>query len=181
MDSVCERVIGTDINEAAVNYVNRKKYSKNPVYCAEITNSNFFDVVPKENYEAVFLGEILEHVDNPAAFLSDMKNTLKEVNFKGTYIITVPNAFSFLRDGTSRKGIENINSDHRYWFTPYTIAKVMIRAGITPEEILFCNYGHAGNGSSAFTRKLFAAMYYVTRKPFPYKSWRGDQMIAIGK
>ncbi|GHV66146.1 hypothetical protein AGMMS49928_00110 [Spirochaetia bacterium] len=35
---------------------------------------------------------------------------------------------------------ENINSDHRYWFSPYTIAKVCVEARIYPEELLF--YGN---------------------------------------
>jgi len=32
-----------------------------------------------------------------------------------------------------------INSDHRYWFTPYTISKILVSAGYTPEKIIFSN------------------------------------------
>ena len=39
----------------------------------------------------------------------------------------------------SRHSSELINSDHRYWFSPYTIAKVMLQAGMELDEIFFAN------------------------------------------
>ena len=34
---------------------------------------------------------------------------------------------------------EIINSDHRFWFTPYTISKVLASAGYKPEKITYSN------------------------------------------
>ena len=61
-----------------------------------------------------------------------MKNNVEKV------IITVPYAFGLRQMFSGLLKRENINSDHRYWFTPYTIAKVCIEAGIDPEELFFC-------------------------------------------
>jgi hypothetical protein len=36
---------------------------------------------------------------------------------------------------------ELINSDHRYWFTPYTLAKVVTRAGFTSLRLGFVENG----------------------------------------
>ena len=35
--------------------------------------------------------------------------------------------------------LEIINSDHRFWFTPYTITKVLVSAGYNPEKITYSN------------------------------------------
>ena len=35
--------------------------------------------------------------------------------------------------------LEIINSDHRFWFTPYTIAKVLVSAGYKPDKISYAN------------------------------------------
>jgi hypothetical protein len=51
--------------------------------------------------------------------------------------ITVPYAFGLRQMFSGIKKIEYNNSDHRYWFSPYTIAKVCIEAGIYPEELFF--------------------------------------------
>ena len=59
-------------------------------------------------------------------------------------VITVPNA---LRAGNVKgafRNTETINSDHRFFFTPYTIAKVACDAGFTPEQILMATFTRAG-------------------------------------
>jgi hypothetical protein len=47
----------------------------------------------------------------------------------GWLVLTTPNAFRYQAALQSLRGQEIINSDHRYWFSPYTLAKVMWRAG----------------------------------------------------
>lgn len=142
LEANCSRVVGIDINKEAVDYVNQKKFTPNEVYYADITSSDFIHQIPSANLKIdyVLLGEIIEHVDNPVLFLTSMKENMEKLGFQGEYILTVPNAFCMLRGGKYGQGIECINSDHKYWFTPYTIAKVMSAAGITPKELWFVNY-----------------------------------------
>lgn len=73
-----------------------------------------------------------------------------------------------------------MNSDHRFWFTPYTISKVMMQSGICPDEIFFANDGKGGYGSNRFTEKWFMYRMKRTGHPAAYKSYRGDQMIVVG-
>ena len=169
--------MGVDINKDAIEYVNSNSFAKSPVYFADITDKGSFSAVPQNKFDYVLLGEIVEHVDNPGDFLSRMKTVVNAEKC----IITVPNAFSFLRKKKYSKGIEGINSDHRYWFSPYTIAKVMQKAGIKPLELLFCNMGKYQNGDSWFTRKLFCYMGAILKRPFPYKAYMSDQMVVIGE
>jgi 16S rRNA G966 N2-methylase RsmD len=100
------------------------------------------------SFDFAVLGEILEHVNDPVCFLKRIKNNLQNICTK--IIITVPNALRFRRVSDKLKGanlthVEAINSDHRYWFTPYTIAKVCVEAGVYPEELLFCDPPYISN------------------------------------
>lgn len=140
LEENCKEVLGIDIDEEAVAYVNEKGFAASKVYCADVTAPDFTDRVPKKELDYVLLGEIVEHVDNPVSFLSGLLENMVKYGFHGKYIITVPNAFAVMREESAyQDGVEKINSDHRYWFTPYTIAKVMTLAGIEPEELFFAN------------------------------------------
>jgi len=143
----CSYVAGIDINKEAIQYVNDNiplpsQYKKtqretNPynLYYADITV-----MMPKEleseKFDYAILGEVVEHVNDPVCFLKAVKKNLE--NNVEKIIITVPYAFGVRQMFNGFLKRENINSDHRYWFTPYTIAKVCLEAGIYPEELLFC-------------------------------------------
>lgn len=139
LEENCKEVLGIDINQDAVDYVNGEQLSREQVYCADVTAEDFISKIPKKEYDFVLLGEIVEHVDNPVLFLNLLKKNMDNYGFRGKYIITVPNAFCFMRNPIYAMERECINTDHRYWFTPYTIAKVMAQAGIKPEELFFVN------------------------------------------
>lgn len=177
LETSCENVVGVDINEEAVKFVNKKNYGKNPVVYGDITSDDFS--IDLRGFDYVLMGEIVEHVNNPIDFLSRASGILKRNGFEGRYIITVPNALCMCRSVFG--GVERINSDHRFWFTPYTICKVMIEAGLYPEELLFSSFAKGGNGKNRYTNKLFSILEGIRKKPCSYKSWRGDQIVAIGK
>jgi len=105
LEKECKTVLGVDINEESVKFVNEKQLAHEKVYCADVTSDDFCKKVPKKNLEYVFLGEIVEHLDNPVSFLSDLKKNMEKYGFSGQYIITVPNAISFLRKKKLRGGV----------------------------------------------------------------------------
>lgn len=134
-------IIGIDINERAVKYTNQIGY-QNIFYYDILSESEA--VIAKMNelsetkWDYLVLGEMLEHVDNPVEFLSIIKNKYKE-NVKDI-IVTVPNAFSYNNVCFLLRNMELNNSDHKFLFTPYTIMKVLTRAGMRPLEIMFAEY-----------------------------------------
>lgn len=178
LEEECKDVIGIDINREAIDFINKNNLCKNEVYCADITSQDFVEVLPKKEIEVVLLGEIVEHLDNPVCFLQRTRENLQQYGFRGKYVITVPNAYCILRRPYAERGYEGINSDHRYWFTPYTICKILVQAGLYPEELQFVSYGLGGNGANIFTETLFAIMEKARKRPSKYKSFRGDQMIV---
>ena len=96
------------------------------VFSSDITSNNFElnNFTTTNDWDFVLLGEIIEHVDNPVDFLKSIKDKFKP--FSKKIIITAPNAYSYTHVlSYIENNVELINSDHRFWFTPYTILKLM--------------------------------------------------------
>ncbi|SKA96193.1 Methyltransferase domain-containing protein [Paucidesulfovibrio gracilis DSM 16080] len=131
MLDVADRCMGIDINSAATEFA-RTELGIADLHCADLLE----DEIPgleEENWDYMILGEILEHVDDPVHFLSRIRERYAQRVKR--MIITVPNALYYKNFKLGWKGIEEINTDHRYWFTPYTLAKVMTRAGLHVEDL----------------------------------------------
>lgn len=76
---------------------------------------------------------MVEHLDNPGQFLTHLNDRLGHLYDR--IIIIVPNAFSSVAQRAWRNGIENVNSDHRFWFSPHTIARLTTAAGFKVEKV----------------------------------------------
>lgn len=87
--------------------------------------------VPAEDFDVCLLADVIEHVGDVVGFLRSMR----QYSFKRLVVVT-PNAF---RWRNFLPGAETINTDHRYWFTPYTLCKVMADAGFTPVSVELCH------------------------------------------
>ena len=128
------RCFGIDINRDAVEYC-QTHYGITDVRCADLLG----DAIPElteQRWDFLVLGEILEHIDNPVLFLQTIRERVGTSVAK--IVISVPNAFRYLNYRQACRHREGINSDHRYWFTPYTLAKVMHNAGMECESFQFC-------------------------------------------
>jgi hypothetical protein len=93
------------------------------------------DGVPDEPFDVCMLADVIEHVGDPVSFLRSMRR----YRFKQLVVIT-PNVF---RWRNSLPGGELINTDHRFWFSPYTLCKVLVDAGYEPERVELCHGDHA--------------------------------------
>ncbi len=120
---------GVDINKEGIEFLS-KEMKLPHVYCGNILT----DEIPGVNdvqWEYVILGELLEHVDNPVQFLETLR---QRPDLKSQCIITFQTP-STTRIQKALKQYEDINSDHRYWFTPYTLSKVLVMAGYDVDDI----------------------------------------------
>ena len=135
LDEVSEECYGIDINEEAVNYV-REHYGYSNVRCANILDEDILEN-HSQKWDYILLGELLEHIDNPVHFLSKIHDNY--IDRIDRIMISVPNVLNVSTLNYMEKGIEHINTDHRYWFTPYTILKVLSVAGYKNAKIYFVN------------------------------------------
>jgi hypothetical protein len=93
----------------------------------------------ENRWDYILLAELLEHIDNPIDFLMKIRKKFRS-NVEDI-IISVPNGLSLLSFGHLLQGVEIINSDHRYLFTPYTLSKVVVKAGLEVKKIVMCKHG----------------------------------------
>lgn len=131
---VARQCVGVDINKEGIDYL-RTTLAIQDVYCCDLARQDL-PAIAETPLDFLLLGEVLEHIENPVAFL----RSLRERHFPqavSRLLVTVPNAFRLDNYRLAKAGCEKINSDHCYWFTPFTLAKVLTRAGFQLEEIHF--------------------------------------------
>ena len=131
--AVSRRCVGIDIDRAGIERL--RELGIPDVIAADVTRTMPPEVTAEE-WDLIVLGEVLEHVDDPVGFLSAIRSGLE--GRAAQIVVTVPNALSVTNALWMIRGREVINSDHRFWFTPYTLAKVMTRAGIEPALFALC-------------------------------------------
>jgi hypothetical protein len=127
--------IGIDIDSDSIEFIKKETGFQN-VFHGDILTDNF-ESINNKNWDYVVFGEIVEHLDNPVNFLKVFKERYGEKVSK--FIITVPSIYNLHQFKNMMNYLEIINSDHRFWFTPYTIAKVLVSAGYNPEKITYAN------------------------------------------
>ena len=127
--------IGIDIDRESIAYIKNSLGYTN-VFHGDILSDDF-DAIKQTKWDYVVFGEIMEHIDNPVNFLKVFKSRFG-ANVE-RFIITVPSIYNKRQFGNMLKYKEVINSDHRFWFTPYTISKIVAAAGFIPENITFSN------------------------------------------
>ena len=126
--------IGLDIDRVAVERAAAYGYN---ILCYNINVDPLPSALIKHTWDYITLLDVLEHIDDPVGFLKLIREKLNGIVKK--IIIVVPNAFSNGNFFNALRHFELINSDHRYWFTPYTLAKVMVRAGLALEHLELVN------------------------------------------
>ncbi len=153
---VAARVVGVDTNEDAVAYC--RSVGIPDVYPGSVAEVSA-QLESSDRFDVVLLGEMLEHVGDPVSFLRQTRLALAELAKSGRLVVTVPNAWDVETLLFALRGREYINTDHRYTFTPFTLAKVLTDAGFVVQHVDTVN-GFAWRGSPqgllfrGFTRRF---------------------------
>lgn len=135
ISDVAEKCIGIDINKQGVENIKKQYLISNIVY-GDFTK-DIPSIIAKEKWDYVILADVLEHISNPEKFLRGISNNCKKGGVCEKFVITVPYAFQYPNFENAIYNLEYINSDHRFWFTPYTLCKVCRDAKWMVEEIAF--------------------------------------------
>lgn len=87
-------------------------------------------------FDVVFLGDVIEHVPNPATFMSDVRRVLAP---DGTVCIDTPNWGGFWRRWTGRRWI-GLNKFHVNLFDAASLTKLLLATGY--RDIVTSSYTH---------------------------------------
>jgi len=163
--------IGIDIDRESVEYLRNELGYKN-VYHGNVL-SEIIKPVTEKKWDYVVFGEIVEHLDNPVDFLKVFKE--KYGKYVSNFIITVPNIYNRHHFKNMLNYVENINTDHRFSFTPYTINRVIVAAGYRPEEVYYANLIKLG-----FTELVVRKLKYILHLPVKYPYFYFNSIIVTG-
>lgn len=153
---VAAQCVGVDILEPLVQQLNERGFD---VRVVDATS----DADLGERFEIVFVGDTVEHVDNPVALL---RFAGRHLGPGGRVLVTTPNPFSrkFFRR-FRRNGTPIVNLDHCAWFTPTTALEIGRRAGLA-----FVGY-HLAKKYSAFARWRHAIAWRFTPQEFAFPDY----------
>jgi hypothetical protein len=87
--------------------------------------------VPAQDFDICLAPDVIEHVGDPVSFLRG----LRQYRFE-RLVIATPNVF---RWRNALPGGECVNTDHRFWFSPFTLCKVLVDAGYRPTQLELCH------------------------------------------
>lgn len=132
--------LGVDIDAAAVEHARSKGYDD--VVCHDTTCEDVCPAITAGRWDCLLLGEILEHLDEPIRTLRTLCRLYGE--YVDKLIVTVPNGFCLANLLNTFRGVEFVNTDHRFWFTPFTMAKAAARAGLSIESMRLCQNARLG-------------------------------------
>ena len=154
---VTQKCFGIDINSDGIQYLKTKHHIDNICH-ANIVEDDIPEI-QNERWDFILIGELLEHLDQPQLFLRKLQEKYSE-NVR-EMIITVPNAFYLRNFVHALMRYEISNSDHRTWFSPYTLARNLSQVGIEIENIYFVQAIQISK--PFFLAKLFLSIFPALR------------------
>ncbi len=162
---VASRLVGSDINEDGINMLNDEGYE---IYTPEKLSAL------NEKFDLIVMGDVIEHVNDPGAFLSFYAQFL---NTDGKMIICTPNAFGvryFIQVLTYGK--PGTNEEHTVFFDPMVSLELFSRIGLNPTSFYWLKEYRGGQNWKQkiilmlsniliFFRKYFSANFmYIVEK-----------------
>ncbi len=145
------RVVGVDILPQAVERMRKDGYE---ALCANVETMDL-----GETFNVIVAGDILEHLDNPGAFLDRAKRHLAS---DGVLLLTTPNPITYVRFlRVFLKGQAGANKEHTCWFTAKVLRQLARRHGwevaeeaFVDDTRLFYPWRKPAASRSAFHRAL---------------------------
>lgn len=117
--SVSAELDGVDIDPEGINKMREKGYSVIDIEELRIS---------QKKYEVIVMSDVIEHVNDPVAFLQFYLAFLSE---NGILILTTPNAHGIRNySNILFRNNYSVNPEHTMWLCPKTILEVLRRAGL---------------------------------------------------
>ena len=147
--------LGLDIDEGGVKILAEQGYN--------VTAGNAIDVDLGEQFDTIIAGEIIEHLDNPGAFLRNMAKHLKP---EGTLVITTPNPFYAKQIWKIwRYNRPQVHEEHTCWFDPFTLSVLCKLCGLEAQEVHWVREKSLGLKSwQALFRSYFSENFMLIAK-----------------
>lgn len=130
---------GIDINPAAISTARSLGFDN--VHLLDIFTPDAPARLAAWQLDLVLVPDVIEHLSDPAAFLRRLAQCLPQAEF----VVTVPNGLALRNTLQTLAGVERINTDHRLWFSPFTLLKVLSDAGLQTHSMHGCPVSAPGS------------------------------------
>jgi len=99
-------------------------------------DDEFYSLFHMPMADVYVVGELIEHLVSPGAFLKKLRWVTKHEGAEGCrIIITVPNALcEFVTYHAAKSRTENVNSDHVAWYSYHTLKCLIEKCGFELDE-----------------------------------------------
>ena len=147
-----------DILEDLVDHLNARGYDVRNVDATSDTDLG-------ERFDAVFMGDVIEHVDNPVALLRFAARHLKP---NGLAIVSTPNPFAlFSLWRLFRQGTLIANFEHVSWVTPSLALEIGRRAAMRLTK--YCLFSEPKRSATLrLAHRLVAAILPIEMRVWNY-------------
>jgi len=116
-------LVGVDLDEPGVVLAQQAGYEAHVADCRDPEALTTLDLEPAD---LVIAGEVIEHLDDPGAFLQGLHPLVRPT---GRLVITTPNASGLLNSAAAVVGAEINHPDHVVLFSWRTLTNLMRRHG----------------------------------------------------
>jgi len=149
---------GVDINADGIKYI-QDTYGYDKLYAVDITSDLIPDALLNTKFDYIFIPDVIEHIGNPVDFLTAIRKKFSKNTER--IILTTPHAFRINNFTNVFKGLEIINTDHRFWFTPFTLSKIVSDAEYKINSLGYFEHGYISRRS--IVKKLLLNKYPAFR------------------
>lgn len=120
---------------------------------------------PDVSFDAVFAGDLIEHLSNPGLFLAACRTHLQA---QGKLILTTPNAFNLFNIAEKiTKDEPTVNADHTLYFNHKVLKKLLEKNGFVVDEIAYIyslEYTHRESIKKKILNVLYRLISILTPK-----------------
>lgn len=116
-----KRLVGVDL-DPSLRHLLPPDSDTYQLYFGNVEDPATFAPAKGVDFDVVIAAEIMEHVNNPGLFLDALRTVMSPTT---TLVLTVPNGLRFQNIAYAHQGMEMVNPDHNYWFSPTTIQTLL--------------------------------------------------------
>jgi SAM-dependent methyltransferase len=144
---VASDVVGVDVDAAAVAAVGAQGF--------DVVVGDAHDLDLGRTFDVVHAGELIEHLDDPRAFLASVRRHLRP---DSRFVLTTPNVFCVTNTLYRFGGRAAIHRDHVCWYCEDTLRHLLERHGFEVVEMRYLRHETPGRLRSVVSRLLRAAL-----------------------
>ena len=145
---VARELVGIDLDQPGVDDAQRRGYEAYAVDCRDVDAVRALDLEP---FDLVVAGEVIEHLDDPGAFLDGLHALVAP---DGLLVVTTPNASGLVNAAALLGNYEVNHPDHVVLYSCTTLDTMLRRHGWAPLEHAVFLQEVKSRGTDARSRML---------------------------